>query len=140
MIYIYIKIKSNLRRKKHHRTNQGYNFLGGSFSYRDSVRVLIQVRRERSQHLKRWFFFKNKLIYFYISITRIVRSVKRVFPVLKSSNHFLLQSGNYFPKFLQMPLKFLRFCIELKSYFAENGITSANGKKPKWWIFVLGLY
>ena len=30
-----IGIKNNLRRKKVHRTNQGSNFLGGSFSNRD---------------------------------------------------------------------------------------------------------
>ena len=42
----FIEIRSNLRRKKLHRTKQGYNFLRGSFSNRDNVRVLIQFRRE----------------------------------------------------------------------------------------------
>ena len=40
------EIQSNLRRKRLHRTNQGSNFLGGSFSNRDNVRVPIQFRRE----------------------------------------------------------------------------------------------
>ena len=35
----FIEMQSNLRRKKLHRTNQGYNFLGGSFSNRDNVRA-----------------------------------------------------------------------------------------------------
>ena len=34
---IFIKIQSNLRRKKLHVTNQGSNFPGGSFSNRDNV-------------------------------------------------------------------------------------------------------
>ena len=33
----FIQIQSNLRRKKLHRTNQGSNFLGSSFSNRDNV-------------------------------------------------------------------------------------------------------
>ena len=42
----FIKIQNNLPGKKFHSTNQGSNFLGGSFSKRD-VRVLIQFSRER---------------------------------------------------------------------------------------------
>ena len=35
-------------------TNQGYNFLGGSFSNRDNITTPIQFRREKqSQYLKR---------------------------------------------------------------------------------------
>ena len=50
----FIEIQSNLRINKLHRTNQGSNFLGGSFSNRDNVRAQIQFRRERQpQHLKR---------------------------------------------------------------------------------------
>ena len=37
----YIQIKSNLRRKKLHRMNQGSNFRGGSFNNRDYVRATI---------------------------------------------------------------------------------------------------
>ena len=42
----FIKIQSNLRRKKLHRTNQGSNFLGGNFSNIDNLRAPIQFRRE----------------------------------------------------------------------------------------------
>ena len=50
----FIEMQSNLRRKKLHRTNQGSNFLGGSFSNRDNARAPIQFRRERQpQYLKR---------------------------------------------------------------------------------------
>ena len=49
----FIEIQNNLRIKKLHRTNQGYNFLGGDFSNRDNVRTPIQLRREsQPQHLK----------------------------------------------------------------------------------------
>ena len=49
-----IEIQSNLRRKKIHRTNQGANFLGGSFSNRDNVKTPIQFGRGRQlQCLKR---------------------------------------------------------------------------------------
>ena len=55
----YIEIQSNLKTsKKLHRTNQGSNFLGGSFSNRDNVRVPIQFRRD-SSILKGDFYIKN---------------------------------------------------------------------------------
>ena len=47
-----IEIQSNLRRKKLHRTNQGFNFLGGSFSSKDNVRAPIQFRRESQPQIK----------------------------------------------------------------------------------------
>ena len=37
----FVKIQSNLRRKKLHRRNKGTNFLGCSFSNRDNVRAPI---------------------------------------------------------------------------------------------------
>ena len=47
-----IEIKSNLKRKKLHRINQGPNFLGGGFS-NGFCRAPTQFRRGRqSQHLK----------------------------------------------------------------------------------------
>ena len=59
----FIEIKSQLRRKKLYRTNQGSNFFGDSFSNRDNLGVLIQFRGEtKSQHVKRWYFFKNRTI------------------------------------------------------------------------------
>ena len=49
----FIEIQKNLWGKKLHRTNQGSNFLGGSFSNRDNARAQIQFRREsQPQHLK----------------------------------------------------------------------------------------
>ena len=74
----FIEIQSNLRRKKLHSTNQGSNFLGGSFSNRDSVRAPIQIRREsQPQHLKRCFFLKNRPIHFHINSTSVFKPVKQ---------------------------------------------------------------
>ena len=42
----FIEIQSKLRRKKLYRTNEGSNFLGGSFRNRDNVRTPFQFRRE----------------------------------------------------------------------------------------------
>ena len=68
----------SFRRKKHHRTNQGSNFLGGSFSNRDNVRAPIQFRGEsQPQHLKRWFFFKNRPIHFHINSNSVIKPVKQ---------------------------------------------------------------
>ena len=93
----FIEILSNLWRKKLHRMNQGSNFLRGSFSNRDNVRAPIQFRRERPhQHLKRLFFLKNRLIYFYINSAIVLldrsKETSRIFPALKSTSHFLPQS------------------------------------------------
>ena len=50
-----VEIQSNLRRNKLHKTNQGSNFLAGSFSNRDNVWAPIQFgRKSQPQHLKRW--------------------------------------------------------------------------------------
>ena len=46
----FIKITTNLKKKKLHKTNQGSTFLG---SNRDNVRTTIQLGKDRkSQHLK----------------------------------------------------------------------------------------
>ena len=51
----FIEIQSSISRKKLHRTNQGFNFLGGSFGNRDNVRAPIQFRKEsQPQHFKRF--------------------------------------------------------------------------------------
>ena len=42
----FIEIQSNLRRKKFHRTNQGFNFLGGSFTNKENLRVPIQFGKK----------------------------------------------------------------------------------------------
>ena len=74
----YTEIQNNLRRKKPHKMNPGSNFLGGSFSNRDNVRASIQFRREsQPQHLKRWFFLKNRPIHFHINSTSVIRLIKR---------------------------------------------------------------
>ena len=71
-------MQSNLKRKKFHRTNQGSNFLEGSFSNRDSLRVPIQfIRENQPQHLKICFFLKIRAIHFYINSTSVFRPVKR---------------------------------------------------------------
>ena len=93
----FIKIHSNLRRKKRHRTNQGSNFFGGSFSNRDNVRAPIQFRRIRQpQHLKRWIFLKkNRPFHFHINSTSVKNwpnETSWVFPALKLKSHFLPQS------------------------------------------------
>ena len=73
----FIEIKSNLRRKKRHVANQDPNFLVGSFSSRDKVRVPIQFRKGRqSQHLQRLFFLKNRPIHFLIKSTWVIRLIK----------------------------------------------------------------
>ena len=74
----FIEMQRNLRRKKLHRTNQGSNFLGGSFSNRDNVRVPIQFRRESlAQHLRRWSFLKNRPIHFHMNSTSVIRPIKQ---------------------------------------------------------------
>ena len=40
------EIKGNPRRKKVRRTNQGFNFLGGSFSYSENVRAQISFKEK----------------------------------------------------------------------------------------------
>ena len=89
----FIETQSNFRRKKLHRTNQGSNSLGGSFSKNDNVRTPIQFRRERQpQDRKRWFFFKNKRICFYISNTSVIKPVK-----LNKLSFFSIKINKLFP-------------------------------------------
>ena len=42
----FIEIQINLRKKKLQITNQGSNFIGGTFSNRDNVKAVIQFRRQ----------------------------------------------------------------------------------------------
>ena len=97
----FIEIKNNLRRKNLYWTNQGNNFLGGSFSNIDSVRTPIQLRREKQfLDLKRLFFFKNRPMLFTSIVTPMelpelldgANETSWVFPALKSTSHFLPQS------------------------------------------------
>ena len=49
-----LEIQSNLRRKKLHRMNQGFNVLEDTFRNRDNIRASILFRREsQSQHHER---------------------------------------------------------------------------------------
>ena len=88
-----IEKKSNLRRKKLHRTNQGSNFLGGSLSNRDNVKASIQFRRESEpQHLKRLFFLRNGPIHFHINSTNVIRPFKQ-----NQLNFFSIEINKPFP-------------------------------------------
>ena len=93
-----IEIQSNLRRKKLHRSNQGSNFLRGSFSNRDNVRAPIQFRREsQPQHLKRCCILKNRPIHFHINSTSVFRPVKRnQLSFSRIKNNSLLLSVSHF--------------------------------------------
>ena len=89
----FIEIRTSLRRKTLYRTNQGSNFLGGSFNNRDNVRAPIKFRKEsQSQNLTRWFFLKNSPTIF-LSIAPVLlewsKKTSWVFPALKSTSHLL---------------------------------------------------
>ena len=72
----FIEIQSNPRRKKRHRTNQGSDFLGSSFSNTDNVWAPTQFWRERQpQHLKQWFFLNNRSIHCHINSTTVITLV-----------------------------------------------------------------
>ena len=69
-----IEIKSNFRRNKLHKTNQGYIFLGDSFSNRDNVRVSIRFRRERvpassKTDLHNEFYFHRQYVFLASKVT-----------------------------------------------------------------------
>ena len=75
----FIEIQSSLRRKKLHSTNQDSDFLESSFNNTDNVRTPIQFRTEsRPQHLKIWFFLKNRPIHFQINSNCVIRPIKRI--------------------------------------------------------------
>ena len=65
--------KSNLRRKKFHRTNQLFNFLGSSFSNGGNVRAPMQLEEKESPSL----FLQEQTHHFHINSTRVIRSVRR---------------------------------------------------------------
>ena len=92
----FIEIQSNLRRKKLHRTNQGCNSLGGSFSNRDNVRAPIQFRRKsQRQHVKRSFFHKKRPIFTSVAPVLLDQSDETswVVPLLKPTTHFFHRSN-----------------------------------------------
>ena len=90
----FIKVQSNPKRQKHHRTNQSSNLFGSSFRDRDNVRAPIRFRREKQrQHLKK-YFSEEQIPPYHINSTSIIRPAKRnklSFRALKSTSHFLPQ-------------------------------------------------
>ena len=82
----FIEIKSNLRRKKLHNTNQCSNFLWSSFRGRDNVKGPINLEEINSHSILKTFFCKNKSVHIHISSIGVTRSVKEtswIFPALK---------------------------------------------------------
>ena len=91
----FIEIQSSLRRKKLHRTNQGSNFLGGSFSNRDNIKVESNLQEEVNPSILKDDFSSRTDPSIDVSIsiapTLLNRSKKTswVFPALKSTKLFL---------------------------------------------------
>ena len=92
----FIEIQSNLRRKKLHRKYQGSDFLGGSFTNRDNVRVPIQFKRETQPSILNNDFCSRTGPSTFTSIAPVLLDwsdkISWVFPALKSTSYFLPQS------------------------------------------------
>ena len=68
--------KSNVRRKKLLKINQGSIFFGGSFSNGDHVRAPIQIRTEsQPQHLKRLFFLMRRPTHPYTTRLTLIKII-----------------------------------------------------------------
>ena len=94
-----IGIQSNLRRKKLHRTNQGFNFLGGTFSNREYLIFNPESNLEvkvNSSILKDDFSSRtDPFIFTSIASVFLDQSHKAsyVLPALKTTSYFLLESS-----------------------------------------------
>ena len=92
----FTEIKSNLRRETLHRTNQGSNFIGGSFSNRDNVMAPIQLEETVNSSIFKDDFSSKTDPSLFTSIAKVLlnwsNKTNRVFPALKSASHFLPQS------------------------------------------------
>ena len=95
----FMDIQSTFRRKKLHRTNQGSNFLGGTFSNRENVRAPSRFKTKvNPSNLKDKFSSKTDPFTFtsiapvLLDVIRPVKQTSQLFPALKSTNHFLPQS------------------------------------------------
>ena len=94
----FIEIKSNLRRKKLHRTSQGSNLLTqfNSNSNRDNGRIPIQFRIESQPSILKddFFLITDSSIFTSIASALLDWSNKPswVFQALKSTSHFFPQS------------------------------------------------
>ena len=74
----FIETEGNVRKNEFHIMNQGSNLLEDSFRNRDNTRAPIQFRKESQlQHLKRWFFLKNRSIQFHINSTSAISLVRQ---------------------------------------------------------------
>ena len=91
----FIEIQSSLTRKKPHRTNQNFNFLGCRFSNRDNVKSSIQFRTEKQPSILKYDFFSISDPSVFTSIPVLLGRPNEpswIFPALKSTSHFLPQS------------------------------------------------
>ena len=101
-----IGIQSNLRRKKLHRTNQGFNFLGHTFSNREYLIFHPQSNLEakvNSSILKDDFSLRtDPFIFTSIASVFLDQSHKTsyVLPALKTTSYFL-------PKFSVLKIRFM---------------------------------
>ena len=74
----FVEIRNSFERKKFHGTNPRSKLFWDNYANGDNVRSRIQFKRENYfQHLKIWYFVENRLIHFYINITRIIRPIKQ---------------------------------------------------------------
>ena len=90
----FIEIQRNLRRKKLRRTNQGSNFLGGSFSNRDNVRVQSILDKKVNSSIFKDDFSSGPFLFTSIAPELLDQSKETscVFPALTSTSHFLPQT------------------------------------------------
>ena len=92
----FTELESNLRRKKIHRTNQGSNFLGGSFSSRYNVTAPIQFGRESQPSILKNNFSSRKGPSIFTSIAALLldhlSKTSLFFPALKLTSHCLPHS------------------------------------------------
>ena len=75
-VEIQIQVQSSFKRKKLHRTNQGSNYLRGSFSNRDVAAPNLEDKDNPSL-LKKLFFLKNRPIHYHLISAGVIRPVKR---------------------------------------------------------------
>ena len=73
----FMKMKSNLRGEKIHRTNQQSRVLRGNFSDRDNVTAQIQFRGERQSSILKDIFLKKDSSIFTSIAQELLRPVKR---------------------------------------------------------------
>ena len=89
----FIEMQSSLRRKKPHRTNQGSNFFGGTFSNRDNGRAPIQLEEKVNLSILKDDFSSTTEPSIFTSIEPLLldrpNETSWVFPALKSTSHFL---------------------------------------------------